>query len=74
MSCKNYISQANEKWHVMNQPTSEAWFDPWYIYLEDKGVKFLMNSEKLISVKHNRASQTFQKIRGILQKTFTKIF
>lgn len=28
-----------------NQPTSEAWFDHWFIYLQNKGVKFHFNSE-----------------------------
>lgn len=30
---------------VMNQPTSEAWFDIWKTYLEEKGVVFHLNSE-----------------------------
>ena len=32
-------------WQVMNQPTNEAWFDPWVDYLKKLGVKFNFNSE-----------------------------
>lgn len=36
-----YTSKANDKWHVMNKPTSEAWFDPWEKYLISRGVKII---------------------------------
>jgi len=36
-----YTSQANEKWHVMNAPTNEAWFDHWEKYLVSQGVKII---------------------------------
>jgi uncharacterized protein with NAD-binding domain and iron-sulfur cluster len=31
-------------WQVMNQPTSEAWIDPWVEYLSSKGVRFNFKS------------------------------
>jgi hypothetical protein len=31
-------------WQVMNQPTSEAWIDPWVEYLTSKGVRFHFKS------------------------------
>ena len=31
-------------WQVMNQPTSEAWIDPWVEYLSSKGVRFHFKS------------------------------
>jgi hypothetical protein len=40
-----YYSKANDKWHVMNQPTNEAWFDHWEQFLKGKGIVFLMSSE-----------------------------
>jgi hypothetical protein len=44
-----------KKWNGMRMPTSEAWFDPWYIYLQKKGVKFIMNSSLTkINVKDNK--------------------
>jgi hypothetical protein len=33
------------QWQVMNQPTSEAWIDPWVEYLTSKGVRFHFKSE-----------------------------
>jgi uncharacterized protein with NAD-binding domain and iron-sulfur cluster len=33
----------NKSWKVMNQPTSEGWFNPWVKYLESKGVIFHYN-------------------------------
>jgi cytochrome b involved in lipid metabolism len=35
----------NHSWQVMNQPTSEAWIDPWVKYLSSKGVQFHFKSE-----------------------------
>jgi uncharacterized protein with NAD-binding domain and iron-sulfur cluster len=35
----------NRSWQVMNQPTSEAWIDPWVEHLTSKGVHFHFNSE-----------------------------
>ena len=34
----------NRSWQVMNQPTSEAWIDPWVEYLTSKGVQFHFKS------------------------------
>ena len=34
----------NHSWQVMNQPTSEAWIDPWVEYLTSKGVRFHFKS------------------------------
>lgn len=36
------LSYGKPAWQVMNQPTSEAWFNPWKKYLEKLGVKFYM--------------------------------
>lgn len=36
-----YSTQANEKWHVMNAPTNEAWFDHWEKYLVNQGVRII---------------------------------
>jgi hypothetical protein len=41
----------NYSWQVMNQPTSEAWIDPWVDYLKYKGVRFHFNSTLTSSVK-----------------------
>lgn len=35
----------NRSWQVMNQPTNEAWIDPWVEYLKSKGVRFHFNSD-----------------------------
>jgi len=42
---KSTAYNANSKWHVMNQPTNEAWIDPWSKYLINKGLKIITNSE-----------------------------
>jgi len=36
-----YTTKANERWHVMNKPTNEAWFDPWEQYLSSRGVEII---------------------------------
>jgi hypothetical protein len=36
-----YKTRANERWHVMNKPTSEAWFDPWEKFLKAQGVQII---------------------------------
>ena len=42
----NYFeSKNNTNWSFMNQPTSEAWFDPWYLQLKNKGVDFILSTE-----------------------------
>jgi len=38
------LYSGNNSWQVMNQPTSEAWIDPWVHYLKTKGVRFHFNS------------------------------
>jgi Flavin containing amine oxidoreductase len=40
-----YRHRAKEAWHVMNQPTNEAWFDPWKRHLISKGLKLRLNTE-----------------------------
>jgi hypothetical protein len=35
----------SHSWQVMNQPTSEAWIDPWVEYLTSRGVRFHFKSE-----------------------------
>ncbi len=44
------------KWNVMNQPTSEAWFDPWYDYLKGRGVEFFFNKEVRLLVKGSESA------------------
>ena len=45
----------NNRWKVMNQPTSEAWFNPWLTNLKKQGVKFYFNSElKKLNYKDNK--------------------
>jgi len=39
-----YLYAGSYDWQVMNQPTSEAWIDPWVDHLISKGVKFHFNS------------------------------
>jgi hypothetical protein len=40
-----YKTKSSDKWHVMNQPTNEAWFDHWEKYLIDQGVIFYKNTK-----------------------------
>lgn len=46
----NYFNK-EPLWTVMNQPTSEAWIDPWVKYLKSLGVVFKFNSRvtKIVS-------------------------
>jgi len=39
-----YLYSGSYDWQVMNQPTSEAWIDPWVNYLSSRGVRFNFNS------------------------------
>ncbi len=61
------FSESEKKWQVMNQPTSEAWIDPWYTFLKKKGVKFYFNHE-LLKINHN-----LNKINYCLIKNKNKI-
>tara|TARA_B100001093_G_scaffold517631_1_gene599801 strand:+ start:66 stop:1904 length:1839 start_codon:yes stop_codon:yes gene_type:complete len=45
----------NQRWQVMNKPTSEAWINPWVSYLKNKGVKFFFNHE-LVSLSYNNSN------------------
>ena len=57
--------QNNKKWQVMNQPTSEAWINPWVNYLKNKGVKFHFNSEvKEIYHKNKIVSKCLINVNG----------
>jgi uncharacterized protein with NAD-binding domain and iron-sulfur cluster len=47
----------------MNQPTSEAWIDPWVSYLKSKGVKFHFKS-KLTSLTPNGAVINGELVKG----------
>lgn len=48
---------------VTTKPTSEAWFDHWKVYLQNKGVNFHMNSElESIIVKNKKIMSS--KIKG----------
>lgn len=48
------INQSEKQWQVMNQPTSEAWFNPWVKYLMSKGVKFHFNHSLTKIEKNNK--------------------
>ena len=39
------LYSGNHPWQVMNQPTSEAWIDPWVEHLKDLGVVFHFNTK-----------------------------
>jgi uncharacterized protein with NAD-binding domain and iron-sulfur cluster len=47
-----FASPFNPNVQVMNQPTSEAWFNFWQKYLENRGVNFYFNS-KLNKIIHD---------------------
>lgn len=47
-----FIHNPSDAWHVMNQPTSEAWIDPWSDYLKLNNVKILLNTD-LIQLNYN---------------------
>lgn len=47
-----YCNKTDDKWHLLNQPTNNGWFDPWKKYLEKQGVTFIMNTE-LVKIKVN---------------------
>ncbi len=40
-----YEHRAIGRWHGLNAPTNEAWFDPWITHLKSKGLKVLLNTE-----------------------------
>ena len=49
---KKHIHKKNKKeyiheygYHLMNKPTSEAWFNPWIKHLKRKGLILKLNSE-----------------------------
>jgi cytochrome b involved in lipid metabolism len=46
----NQLYAGDFTWQVMNQPTSEAWIDPWVNHLKSKGVKFHFNSPTVTEV------------------------
>ena len=48
-----YYHYARGNWHVMNQPTSEAWFNSWRKYLIDEGVEIYLNTELIKINYHN---------------------
>ena len=58
---KKHIHKKNKKeyiheygYHLMNKPTSEAWFNPWIKHLKKKGLILKLNSElKKIKLKDN---------------------
>jgi len=41
----HYKHESHEGWHVMTKPTSEAWFDPWVVYLKSLGLKLHFKTE-----------------------------
>lgn len=53
----DYTTNASSNWHVMNQPTNEAWFDPWEKYLVSRGVKIIKDvGLKKIFVENNKVT------------------
>lgn len=42
---KEWEHNINQRWHVMNKPTSEAVFEPWRAHLESLGVVIVINSK-----------------------------
>jgi uncharacterized protein with NAD-binding domain and iron-sulfur cluster len=49
-----FNSDLDTNWFFMNQPTSEAWFDPWYTHLIHKHVDFYVSTElKELTIKNN---------------------
>ncbi len=42
---QKYFSNSRGNWHVLNQPTNEAWFDPWIQFLKSKGLQLFLNTK-----------------------------
>jgi len=42
-----HCNKANDKWHLLNQPTNDGWFNPWKKHLENLGVRVMTNTELL---------------------------
>lgn len=50
--------QNDVSWQVMNQPTNEAWINPWVEYLKKNGLKIYLKSElKKIVIKKNKVEK-----------------
>jgi uncharacterized protein with NAD-binding domain and iron-sulfur cluster len=63
------FSQSEKKWQVMNQPTSEAWLNPWFKFLKDKGVKFYFNHTLLqVNHSHNKINHCLIKNKNEIKK------
>jgi len=41
----SYFNDNKTNWYFMNQPTSEAWFDPWYNHLKKNNIDFYLSNE-----------------------------
>lgn len=68
----NYFN-SESLWQVMNQPTNEAWIDPWVNYLKSLGVEFNFNS-KLIEINHKNKQVNYclVLVNGKLIKVYGK--
>jgi uncharacterized protein with NAD-binding domain and iron-sulfur cluster len=55
---QDFRSNIDTNWSIMNQPTSEGWFDPWYLQLKNKGVDFILSTQltELIFTDNNAIS------------------
>lgn len=42
---EKYCSKSTDRWHLLNKPTNDGWFNPWKEYLETQGVQFMLNAE-----------------------------
>jgi uncharacterized protein with NAD-binding domain and iron-sulfur cluster len=63
-----YNLNENKRWKVMNQPTNEAWIDPWVNFLKQKGVKFFTNHElKFIKTSNNKITKLIFSNNKIVQ-------
>jgi uncharacterized protein with NAD-binding domain and iron-sulfur cluster len=60
------IQSDNKPWKVMNQPTSEGWFNPWTKYLESKGVIFHYNQS--LQKIYNKNSKNNKYSKNIIAK------
>ena len=54
-SNKTYTHYAKDAWHVLNAPTSEAWFEPWKKYLINRGLKIYLHTKLIkFNFKNNK--------------------
>lgn len=59
---QNYEHNSQDKWHVMNGPTSDVWIEPWIKGLKRKGVSF-MNQTELTKLNYENNIITSAEVR-----------